>query len=119
MLKKCFIPVCLLPLGCYPQQMEANVFNPLSFTEETREITPELKKLTPAEFHNHPEFGLLPYNAPCSDCYELIHLRTDTTRMFVEKGSEGTRFYSQASYNAMSYKDAEGNYLTYDYRLKP
>jgi len=100
------------------QEMVANDNNFRTITPITYDITPELKKLTPIEFQDHPEFGILPFNAPCQNCYELIHKRTDTTRIFVEKGSEGTYFYSQASKGAIHYKDVDGNYLTYDHRIK-
>jgi len=100
------------------QEMIVNDNNFRTFTPITYDITAELKKLTPIQFQDHPEFGILPFNAPCQNCYELIHKRTDTTRIFVEKGSEGTQFYSQASYGAIHYKDDEGNYLTYDHRMR-
>lgn len=103
----------------YSQQMEPKVHNLNSFAQTEIEITEELKRLTPATYQSHPEFGVLPFNAPCDNCYELIHKRTLSTRMFVEKGSEGTQFYSQAAKGALHYTDENGNLRTLDYRLQP
>lgn len=111
--------VCLISSALsYCQGMAANDFNFYTFPQNTNDVSPELKKLVPQSFYSHPEFGVLPHNAPCDSCYELIHLRTDTTRMFVEKGSEGTQFYSQAAYGAIHRKDNQNRYLTNDHRLK-
>lgn len=101
------------------QTMTEKVNNYTTFTSTPTDITKELLNLVPEEFHNHPEFGMLPYNAPCTNCIELIHLRTDSTRMFVEKGSEGTQFYSQASYGYIHYRDEQGYLRTYDQRVIP
>ena len=108
-----------LSLAVCGQQMEVNKFNCHTFSVTHADISEELKQLTPVEYHHHPEFGQLPYNAPCENCYELLQYRSDTTRLFVEKGSEGTKFYSQASYGLVSYLDESGNYISYDHRLKP
>ncbi|MBI3133281.1 MAG: T9SS type A sorting domain-containing protein [Bacteroidetes bacterium] len=103
----------------YGQPMASKTYNFDTFTLSGQEITEELKRLTPAEFQTHPEFGTLPYNAPCQDCYELIHERTDSTRMFVGKGAESTLFYSQAAYGKIHYTDSDGYLRTYDPRIKP
>ncbi len=84
-------------------QMAPKEFNLTSFRSRTPKISEELLKAVPADFYDHPEFGVLPYNAPCTDCYELIHKRTDSTRLFIAEGTGGTEFYSQAVYGIFHY----------------
>ncbi|MEX1191783.1 MAG: T9SS type A sorting domain-containing protein [Brumimicrobium sp.] len=99
-------------------QMSPKAYNYNNFSEGGQEISEEMLDLIPSDYHNHPEFGKLPYNAPCDDCFELIHKRTDTTKMFVGKGTNGTHFYSQATLGLVHY-EKDGRLLTYDPRLKP
>lgn len=90
--------------------MENKSFNFSSFLElNTKNITSELDSLTPENFKHHPEYGVLPYYAPCSECVELIHKRTDSTRYFIKNGSGGTEFIHQSSYKTLHYKDEQGN----------
>jgi len=97
--------------------MSQKEYNFSTFSNDDAEITEELLKLTPADYHDHPEFGKLPYNAPCEDCFELIHERTDTTKMFVKNGSEGKHYFSQATYGLVHYEE-NGKKMTYDPRLR-
>lgn len=114
------ILTCLSGLLLYGQnEMIANDFNFSDFSKVKKEVTPELNALTPQSFYNHPEYGTLYSNAPCENCYELIHKRTDSTKHFVEKGSEGTKFYIQKANGPLHYQDAAGNFLTYDGQLQP
>lgn len=100
-------------------KMEPKIFNYTKFTNQTVPVvTDELIKLTPEEFHSHPEFGILPYGAPCEDCFELIHERKDSERMFVKKGTNGSYFYSQGIYGSYHYEE-NGQKISYDPRLKP
>ncbi len=69
-------------------------------------------------YSSHPEYGVLPWNAPCSDCYEDLSQRTETSRYFVTRAHDGIReFNLQQSYGAMHYKDVQGNWISYDKRL--
>src|SRR5690554_6867764 len=97
-------------------QMQSKEYNYTNFSQVEIEVTKEMYELIPNEFHNHPEFGKIAYNAPCDNCFELIHERTDTTKMYVERNSNGTHFYSQAIYGLFHY-EKEGRLLTYDPRL--
>jgi gliding motility-associated-like protein len=67
----------------------------------------------------HPEHGILPFNAPCTDCIELIEKRTPNTREFVgetdEKGEKS--IFIQKSYGKMHYIDENGFLVTSDPRL--
>lgn len=90
--------------------VKSETFNFSSFLElKTRNITSELDSLTPEAFKQHPEYGILPHYAPCSECVELIHKRTDSTRYFIKNGSGGKEFILQSSYKTLHYKDEQGN----------
>lgn len=97
-------------------QMESKQYNYTKFKDNVPKITEEMYHLTPKEYHDHPEFGKVAYNAPCDNCFELIHKRTDSTKLYVEHNSNGTHFYSQAIYGLFHY-EKEGQLLTYDPRL--
>lgn len=87
--------------------------------EQPRSVTPELLKLTPAAYQSHPEFGIRPFNAQCSDCIELIHKRTPNSRYYVKPGTGGSVFYVQQSYGQLHYADSDGRLITIDSRLRP
>lgn len=104
-------------------QLHVKVYNLESFSTQQKDITKkditkELEELTPSEFYSHPDYGYLPYNAPCEDCYELLQNRTDSARMFVEKGTNGTSFYSQKCYGIFNIKNDNGQLISIDPRLK-
>lgn len=100
------------------QKMLPKVYNYTTFTSKSSpSINDELIKLTPKEFQSHPEFGILPYDAPCEDCFELIQERKDSSRMFVKKGTNGKHFYSQAIYGLFHYNE-NGYKISYDPRLR-
>ncbi len=98
--------------------MQVKAYNFQSFTEQEKDISPELEVLTPDNYKSHPEYGKLPHNTPCQDCYELLQKRTVNTRYFVTKGSAGTEFHTQTAYGPLHYLDNSGNWVSYDPRLK-
>ena len=102
----------------FAQSMQSYEGNYLTFRSRAPKITEELKTMTPSEFHSHPEFGILPYNAPCENCYELIHKRTDTTKYYVENGTFGGKFYSQTLLGVFHYTENDVT-KTYDGHLQP
>ena len=61
----------------------------------------------------------MPYNAPCTDCVELVDKRTESTRYFVKNGSNGAVFYSQQGYSPIHFKNNQGQWRSIDIRLKP
>ncbi|MES2568207.1 MAG: gliding motility-associated C-terminal domain-containing protein [Bacteroidota bacterium] len=77
-------------------------------------ISDELLKVSNGTIKNHPEFGILPLNAPCKDCYEVIEKRTEDSRHFVINGTNGNAFYNQTSLGAINYKNKNGLYLEKD-----
>ena len=69
-------------------------------------------------FAKHPEYGVLPWNAPCTNCYEDLSKRTEYSRYFVLSSQNGVQEYSlQQAYGALHYKDAAGNWVSFDKRL--
>jgi len=99
-----------------PNEKEYNFF---SFSLREKITSSELDSLTPPSSHEHPEYGLLPYDAPCENCLELTDHRDATSRYFTEKGTKGKKFYDQHSYGAINYKDASGWWREINYRLHP
>ena len=64
----------------------------------------------------HPEAGMLPWNAPCTDCYEDLDRRTPNTRTFIRQNGSWIR---EQSYGAMHYTDDAGFLRTTDPHLYP
>src|SRR5690554_2298727 len=73
-------------------QMETKQYNYTKIKNNVPMINEEMYHLTPKEYHDHPEFGKVAYNAPCHNCFELIHERTHSTTLYVEHNSNGTHF---------------------------
>ncbi len=88
-----------------------------SFTTRESIVSDEHLAATPAEFQSHPEFGILPYDAPCQDCYELIQERTDTTRKFIINNTNGSRFAVQTALGTLNYKGADNLFYEYNRKL--
>src|SRR5580698_4721759 len=80
--------------GLSAQASPSSDYNYTGFSKAQVEITPELESLTSPEFKSHPEYGVLPFNAPCKDCFELLQKRDETHRYFVKEGSKGKEFYA-------------------------
>ncbi len=102
----CFSLVCFSQGG---GQMKGVTRNVSSFSAPgTKNITPELIQLTASAFREHPDFGILPEDSPCSDCIELLEKRTLKSRYYVKNGSNGKEFFCQAGYENLNYKDEKG-----------
>ncbi|MBL4703248.1 MAG: HYR domain-containing protein [Flavobacteriales bacterium] len=82
-------------------------------------IHSELNVHTDQKFQSHPEYGVLPYNAQCEDCFEVIDKRTATSRYYIQKGSNGTDFYNQEGMMPINYLDANGDWRAIDPRMFP
>ncbi len=102
--------------GTNPNQLP---YNFSSFSKNEKRISHELDYLTPSNFKSHPDFGKLPYNAPCINCVELEDHRDATSRYFVKAGSKGKRFYKAQSFGAINYLDKNGWWREINYRLQP
>lgn len=103
-----------------PNQMVSKEYNYTTFEASAKKVvTDEMEKSTEGRYKNHPEYGVLPYNTQCEDCYEVIEERTALTRHFVKNGTNGKVFYNQAGMNAINYQDARGNWRAIDPRMFP
>jgi|GEM_PF-6890255 len=66
----------------------------------------------------HPEKGILPFNAPCKDCTEEIEKRSANSREFFMLNGDGSKtIYKQQSLGNMNFKDADGFWRTKDPRV--
>ena len=116
-----FILLILLHVGvtAQVQEMQVKTNNYTSFDTPRKSITPELIENTPPAYYHHPEFGILPFNAPKQDCYELLNKRTVDSRYFVKAGSGGKKYFIQKANGPLHYMDQSGYLRTIDYALYP
>lgn len=113
------VSTLLLGTTLAQESKEGMEFKPHNFTHfhvahqsDNMELWRSLNK----GFENHPELGILPKNAPCENCIELLAKRTldsrhylsahDTTVFFVQKG------------NQPLHHEVDGFLQTIDHRLK-
>src|SRR6188768_2675808 len=73
---------------------------------------------SPGKLENHPEQGILPFNAPCSDCVEDLAKRTGIRREFHKSEGGSKTVYIQKSLGLMNYKDEDGYWRCIDPLLK-
>ncbi|MBC8173916.1 MAG: gliding motility-associated C-terminal domain-containing protein [Chitinophagales bacterium] len=111
-----FFPACF---QLSAQQMQDKKNDYTHFLQSQKNVSRELIAITSEKDQQHPEFGTLPYNAPCTDCYEDLGKRKPDERYFVKNGTGGKEFYIQRSYGPIHYYD-ENNFLrTIDWNLYP
>jgi hypothetical protein len=66
----------------------------------------------------HPDKGILPFNAPCTACIEELEKRTDDTREFFSYNNDRSKsIFIQKSLGNMNFKDKDGFWRTKDPRL--
>jgi len=102
----------------HQEGMVSGTNNYTTFSSDKKSIDPEVLQFNKG-FENHPEIGQLFKDAPCDDCFEVIEKRTETSKFFLKKGSNGTYLYQQSSIEPMHIKDALGNDKTAVSNLKP
>lgn len=101
------------------ESMQVKEYNYTAFDlPPDRFFSQELIDLTNASAKKHPEFGLLPFNAQCEDCIELIDRRKEDYRYYIANNSNGTNLFVQQANGPLHYADKDGNWKTLDYRLK-
>ncbi len=98
--------------------MQVKSYNFESFTESQKLISKELDELSDFTEKAHPEYGFLPFNAGCSDCFEILSKREVDSRYFIKNGSNGSSFYIQKAMQPLHYEE-DGVFKTLDYRIKP
>ena len=112
----CFTSIAIFGQEAMPA-MESNGVNYSSFHSIKNANQSELLQFSSAQ--GHPEYGTLPYNAPCENCIELIEERTQYTRTFLTTGKNGKEIKSQKGYAPLHYQNTQGQWITYNPNLKP
>lgn len=103
----------------YGQHMQVKKPNLISFGQVTKRVTSILDTLSGPMAKRHPEYGILPFNAQCSECVELIDKRTINTRFFIDPYLASHTF-SQTSYFPLHYRNSPADiWRTIDARLQP
>lgn len=77
----------------------------------------EWKKYNRPENYNHPEFGMLPDNAPCTNCIEVLDKRTIDERYFINL-SNTSEFYTQKALGDL-HQQVNGQWLSIKHELHP
>ena len=102
----------------FSQNMWVKKPNLTGFTYAAKKVTPSLDTMSSQAARKHPEYGLLPYNAQCAQCAELVDRRTMNTRFFIDPYVPSHTF-SQQSYFPLHYKTSRnGIWQTIDPRLR-
>ena len=117
--------LCLLFTGspafllAQEQQMKAGGYNLTSFSEPFVSSATEAdwKRYNDPSYYDHPEFGKLPFDAPCVNCVENLSKRKADERYFinVDRPSE---FYQQKSLGLLC-EEKNGDWLTINHHLRP
>src|SRR5688572_28708031 len=108
-MKKVSISV-LLAVFChilFAQPMHVKKHNLVSFRNTEKVVAPLLEKLSANQAKQHPEYGVKPYNSPCSQCFELIDKRDINSRLFIDPKDAG-HTYSQQSFGPLHYQKQDG-----------
>ncbi|HEU4719444.1 MAG TPA: T9SS type A sorting domain-containing protein [Bacteroidia bacterium] len=107
--------------GQIEQDTAMHAFAPdfTTFDQRTPVVTDEMTHLTPSAYQANPDYGILPDNAPCTDCIELIQKRTLNSRYYIQNGTGGNVFYVQTSYGNFNYVDSAGWIRAIDPKLYP
>ncbi len=119
-MKTGFITSVLLfaALNVTAQEMRVKKFNLSTFRSNEKIFSELLEKNSSSKDRQHPEYGILPFNAPCTECVELIDRRTVDSRLFIDPNNDG-HTYSQKSYFPFHFKKDEIDvWRTIDPRLK-
>lgn len=104
--------------GLMPSAMEMAPANYKKFLYPLRDDDKEVLAHNRG-FEKHPELGMLYYGAPSENCFEDISKRTEKTKTFIKKGTNGTGLYVQSASERIHYKDANGDWITISPFLLP
>jgi gliding motility-associated-like protein len=97
--------------------MAAKANNLTSFPTSEMNNLEEWRKFNLPENYNHPEFGILPENAPCENCVEVLEKRTVDERYFVSV-SDNHEFVTQKALGDL-HQLVNGKWLTIKHELHP
>ena len=87
-----------------------------SFSELSVKNLESWKELNDQSYYSHPEFGVLPSDAPCADCIEDLSKRTVDERYFIDLKDRNKYFQQKAM--GQLHELINGNWLTINHRLK-
>jgi gliding motility-associated-like protein len=110
--------ITVFALNSHAQQLYPRKFNFSNFSKDSFFVTDFVASKTSENLKQHPEYGWLPFNAPCQNCTELLDKRSTNKRVYADN-EKPNHTYSQKSYLPMHYTDANRNLRTIDFRMKP
>lgn len=83
--------------------MESKENNFSSFSEQKTSDLESWKQINQASYYSHPEFGVLPKDAPCIDCVEDLSKRTMDERYFIDIKNPNQFYQQKAMGNCMNW----------------
>lgn len=116
--------LCLTP--SYGQKSKANdkgtppISEPYNFNrfKKTEKKHVELwKKWNDARYYSHPDFGILPQDAPCTNCIEVLEKRKANERYFID-ATDSNVFYTQTALGTINHWH-NGYWVAIHENLKP
>lgn len=100
------------------QQMQVKKNDYTTFDLKNKIVSQELLDNTPANFYNHPDFGILPVSAP-KNCFELLQRRTIDSRFYYENNAGKKHYYIEKANGPINYYDKHGDLRAIDFFLHP
>lgn len=115
-----FLACLMVMFSLNAQKMASGFKNYSTFTTEQqkRVITPELEANTPENLRSHPEYGILPYGLPNTNCYEVLSKRTIDSRYYQDL-SNPKKIYLEKANGPIHYLNAQNQLISIDTRLRP
>lgn len=98
-------------------EVKQNNFTSFRQSSESGKNLSSWKKLNLPEYYHHPEFGKLPFNAPCTECVEILDRRTGDYRYFID-ANDHQKFYVQKSLGDINFLE-NTHWVAKDVALKP
>lgn len=87
-----------------------------SFASRKRTNINAWKAINSPEYYNHPDFGVLEANAPCSNCVEDLSKREKDLRHFIDI-DDPSRFYVQRAQGLLHHK-VNGQWVSIQHKLQ-
>jgi hypothetical protein len=95
--------------------MHSGELNFHTFPKREKSNHPLWSTVNTGIYTQHPEFGQLPYNAPCDNCVEDLSKRTAVERYFIDQANP-SKFYIQKSIGLL-HQEINGQFITINDRL--
>lgn len=115
-----FLACLMVMVSLNAQKMGSGNKNYSTFTTEQQKriITPELEANTPENLRSHPEYGILPYGLPNTNCYEVLSKRTLDSRYYQDLANP-KKFYLEKANGPIHYLNTQNQLISIDTRLRP